>query len=97
MWEKGKGLNGNYKTKSRFYLTSKTKNIFGHPTTKPIEIIKNLIINASKENDLVLDCFLGSGTTALACKQLGRKCLGIETSPEYCKIAKQRLSQEILT
>jgi DNA modification methylase len=67
-----------------------------HPTQKPLKLIHKLIKVHSNPNDLVLDCFLGSGTTAVACKQLGRKCIGIEISPEYCKIAKNRLCQEVL-
>jgi len=67
-----------------------------HPTQKPVKLIKELIEKYSDENDLVLDPFLGSGTTAVACKDLGRKCIGIEISEEYVKIAIKRLSQEVL-
>lgn len=67
-----------------------------HPTQKPIDIISKMIKNSSKENDVILDMFLGSGTTAVACKQLKRNFIGIEISPEYCKIAEQRLRQGIL-
>jgi len=49
----------------------------------------------SKEGDTVLDPFLGSGTTAVAAKQLGRHYIGIEICPEYCEIAKQRLKQRL--
>jgi len=67
-----------------------------HQQEKPIELIKKMIENSSKENDLILDPFLGSGTTAVACKQLGRRFIGIEINPDYCKIAEQRLSQECM-
>ena len=67
-----------------------------HPTQKPLDIIKRFIKVSSNEGDIVLDPFLGSGTTAVACKQLKRKCLGIEISKEYCDISKKRLAQEIL-
>jgi len=50
----------------------------------------------TKENDLILDPFLGSGTTAVACKQLKRNFIGIEISPDYVKIAEERLRQELL-
>jgi site-specific DNA-methyltransferase (adenine-specific) len=71
------------------------KNDF-HPTQKPLDIISKMIKNSTKENDMVLDCFLGSGTTAVACKQLNRNYIGIEISEKYCEIARQRLRQGIL-
>ena len=68
----------------------------GHPTPKPINIIKKHILLSTKETDIILDPFLGSGTTAVAAKQLGRKFIGIEISPKYCEIARGRLRQELL-
>ena len=68
----------------------------GHPTQKPTELMKWCLQNYSTENDLILDPFLGSGTTAVAAKQLGRKFIGIEISEKYCEIARGRLRQEIL-
>ena len=62
-----------------------------HPTQKPVELMQKLLLDYSKEGDLVLDCFLGSGSTAVACKLLKRNYIGIEISPEYCKIAEQRI------
>ena len=72
------------------------KNIRVHPTQKPIEIIKILLEKHSLEGENVLDCFLGSGTTAVACKQLNRKFVGVEISSKYCDIARKRLEQENL-
>jgi DNA modification methylase len=63
-----------------------------HPTQKPEELIKWMINYWSFEEDIVLDPFLGSGTTAVACKQLKRNFIGIEINPEYCEIAKKRLN-----
>ena len=71
------------------------KNEF-HPTQKHPNIISRMITNSTKEGDIVLDPFLGSGTTALQCKQLGRNYIGIEISEKYCKIAEDRLRQDIL-
>lgn len=68
----------------------------GHPTPKPLDIIKKHILISTKESDLILDPFLGSGTTAVAAKQLGRKFIGIEISEKYCQIARGRLRQEVL-
>jgi len=70
-----------------------------HPTQKSLEVIKRCILYAdrgNKENDLILDPFLGSGTTAVAAKELGRRFIGIEISEKYCEIARQRLRQEYL-
>jgi len=67
-----------------------------HPTEKPISLIGYLIRKSSNESDLILDPFLGSGTTAVAAKQLKRNFIGIEISPEYCKIANERLRVETL-
>jgi len=68
----------------------------GHMTPKPIPLIENILRYSSNEKCVVLDPFLGSGTTSLACKKLNRNFIGIEISPEYCKIAKERLRQEVL-
>jgi len=58
-----------------------------HATPKPVDLLKNIILHSSDENNLILDSFLGSGTTAVASKGLGRKCIGVEISEEYCQIA----------
>lgn len=68
----------------------------GHPTVKPKYIIKTQIEISSGPGDIVLDPFLGSGTTADACRELGRKFIGIEINPGYCKIAEERLAQGVL-
>jgi len=62
-----------------------------HETQKPIELIKNIIKIHSDEGMLVVDPFLGSGTTALACEDLGRKWVGVEKEEVYCKIVTDRL------
>jgi len=63
-----------------------------HPTVKPLKLMSYLITLGSRPGDVVLDPFLGSGTTALAAKQLGRKYLGIEREKEYVEIAEARIS-----
>jgi len=67
-----------------------------HPTQKPLELMKWCLTNYSQENQIILDPFLGSGTTAVACQELHRNFIGIEISPEYCKIAEERLKQKPL-
>ena len=73
-------------------INKKEKTFGKHPTQKPIKIIKNIILASSKRDDLVLDCFMGSGTTIDACVQLGRKAIGIELDEGYFNIAKDRVS-----
>lgn len=67
-----------------------------HLTQKPIKIIKRIIQTSTKKRDLVLDCFMGSGTTALACKELGRDFIGCDSSKKYVDLANERLQQEVL-
>ena len=60
---------------------------------KDIKIIKHLIELLSNENDTVLDCFMGSWTTGLACKELNRNFIGIELDEKYFEIAKERIEK----
>ena len=93
--EKGVNLYGDYETKRKYYVTSinkEDKELYNHPTIKPLNIIKNLIINSSLENEIVLDCFCGSGTTCVAAKELNRKYIGFEIDEEYYKIASNRIN-----
>jgi DNA modification methylase len=67
----------------------------GHITPKPVEMIENIIRHSSNEGDVVLDCFMGSGTTAEAAVHTGRKFIGFEREPEYIEIANKRLDNEL--
>lgn len=67
-----------------------------HPTEKPVDLLGFLITKSSDPDGIILDPFAGSGSTCKAAKQLGRRYIGIEISPEYCKIAEDRLRQEEL-
>lgn len=72
-------------------------NIIGnkyHPTEKPVELMEDLIVNSTNEGDIVLDPFMGSGTTCVAAKRINRKYVGIEIEQKYFDIAEQRLNQE---
>lgn len=62
-----------------------------HPTQKPLELIKELIIKHSNEGDIVLDCFSGSGTTGVAAIQTKRQFIGCEINPEYYEKSKKRI------
>lgn len=86
-------LNGNRDTN---VLESKRQNTDLHPTEKPLDLIMKLIQKSSNSNEIIFDPFLGSGTTAVAAKQLGRNFIGIELSEKYCEVARNRLTQDIL-
>ncbi|NLZ31033.1 MAG: DNA modification methylase [Methanomicrobiales archaeon] len=57
-----------------------------HPTMKPVALFAKAVENSTKSGETVLDPFLGSGTTLVACEQLGRTCYGMEISPQYCQV-----------
>lgn len=63
-----------------------------HPTQKPVRLIRYLLEQYTNEEDLVLDPFIGSGTTAVACKYMKRHYLGFESDPKYAQIAQERLT-----
>ena len=63
-----------------------------HPAPFPIELVDNIVKSCSEEGSIVLDCYMGSGTTAVSCAKLNRNFIGIEISEEYCKIANRRIN-----
>ena len=85
-----------YENAKTFYiapLNIKDKKLWKHPTIKPLDITQKFIKNSSKKGDLVLDCFMGSGTTGVACKNLERDFIGIELNRDYYKIALERIRE----
>lgn len=67
-----------------------------HPTQKPLELMRALVAQFTAPGDLVLDPFMGSGSTLRACMDLGRRAIGIELSEQYCEVAVRRLAQGVL-
>lgn len=67
-----------------------------HPSPKPKKIINRLLQVVTSKNEMVLDPFMGSGSTLSAVKDLGRKAIGIEIEEKYCEIAAKRMAQEVL-
>ena len=61
-----------------------------HPTMKPLELVERALRNSSREGDVVLDLFLGSGTTLIAAERTGRVCYGMELDPHYAQVAVAR-------
>ena len=74
-----------------FVTDSKDKRV--HPTQKPSELMEILINEYTKEDDIILDCFMGSGSTGVACMNTNRKFIGIELDENYFNIAKQRIEE----
>lgn len=94
--QNGVKLNDGYELKSKWYSSSinkRDKDRFEHPTIKPIELVKRHLLHTTQTNDIVLDCFAGSGTTLVACKDLGRHYLGFEIDKKWYNIAKNRLNK----
>lgn len=84
----------NYSDASTLYnapINQKDKKLYGHPTIKPIELLEKIIRNSSREGDVILDCFMGSGSTGVACTNTGRKFIGIELNQDYYNIAFERI------
>ena len=67
-----------------------------HPAAKPVDLLKYLLVKTTTSSALVLDPFMGSGTTLVAAKNLGRKAIGCEIEERYCEIAAKRLAQEVM-
>lgn len=76
-------------------INAKDKKLYNHPTIKPVEVVTRHIRNSTKEGALVLDPFMGSGTTGVACRDLGRNFVGIEIDETYYNIAKGRIENEL--
>lgn len=80
----------------KFNTTNHTKGIEAeHPCPKPLGLWSQLVEKFSNKGDTVLDPFLGSGTTAVACKMLDRNYIGIELSEKYCEIARDRIENTL--
>ena len=95
--ESGVPLYGTAATKRKYYVTPtnvKDKRKWGHPTIKPLNIVQNLITNSTQEGGVVLDPFMGSGTTAIACIRENRNYIGFELNPEYYEVCRKRIINE---
>ena len=96
MEEKQKIFNGQSDTPSKDmkgveqkFTTQPAKN--NHPTVKPVALMQYLVKLVTPKNGICLDPFMGSGTTGIACKNLGREFIGVELNEEYFNIAKARI------
>lgn len=93
--ENGVPMYNTYETSSKLFETphnATDKALYDHPTIKPQFIIETLIKNSSQAGDVVLDCFMGSGTTPVACVNLNRQYIGIEIEEQWFKVAQDRIN-----
>lgn len=93
--EKGVNLNDGYEIKSKWWNSSinkDDKDEYGHPTIKPLELVKRHIKHTTNPGDIVLDPFSGSGTTAIAAIETGRKFIAYELSEDYHRKSVDRLN-----
>lgn len=89
-WKKSHNFYGKGKFTKSVWEIDKPRESKLHPTMKPIELISNAVLNSSKENDVVLDVFGGSGSTLIACEQLNRSCYMCELDPRYIDVIIKR-------
>ena len=92
-YELAKKINGGKQMRNLWTISAK-RHITSHPTEKPEDLLYRIISLGSKKNDLVLDPFMGSGTTGVVAKRLARNFIGIEINKEYFQIAENRINKE---
>jgi site-specific DNA-methyltransferase (adenine-specific) len=99
-WTRGRGRSGRGDHEgTRWYGDNAQTTVFevarpkrseAHPTMKPVELVQAQLENSTPAGGIVLDPFLGSGSTLIACEKLGRKCYGMEIDPHYCDVIVKR-------
>ena len=90
-WNKTHKFYGMGEHKTSVWRIDKPRSSKEHPTMKPVKLVENALLNNSKEQDNVVDIFLGSGTTMVAAHQLNRRCYGMEIGPKYCQVIIDRM------
>ena len=93
--EQGVKLNNGYEHKQKWYLSPlniSDKSLYEHITIKPLDLVKKHLSHTTQPNDIIFDPFMGSGTTGVASKELGRRFIGIEIAEKWCKISNDRVN-----
>ena len=88
-WASGKKL------KKCSYMVTEKPSYPGFPCSKPMRVWSQILEDNSQEGDTILDLFMGSGTTGVACQRMGRNFIGIEINPEYCAMAEKRIKDDM--
>lgn len=89
-WKPGKHVWYGDRTQTTVWEIPRPKRSAEHPTMKPVALVEKALINSSQESSLVYDPFLGSGTTLIACENLGRTCYSLEIDPKYVDVCIKR-------
>ena len=84
-----------WESKTRFVVGNVEKSPFAHPTVKPLYVMIKAVLSCSAKGDVLIDAFMGTGSTGVAALQLGRRFVGIEREPEYFDIACQRIERAL--
>jgi len=88
------GGRADYEYQHDTYIVDDRNDAMQHPSQKPLSVVEHLVTCIAPAGGVVLDGFVGSGTTAVACARTGRNYVAIEVSPDYCAVARQRLEEE---
>jgi DNA modification methylase len=94
-WKEKHNFYGKGQQHNSVWDISKPQSSKEHPTMKPIELMAECILNSSKKDDIVLDPYLGSGSTLIACEQTDRICYGMEIDPKYVDVIRKRYAKFI--
>lgn len=92
-----KEINGGVQMRNMWDIVStplSEKRLGKHPSQKPLDVINRLVVGMTKENDIIIDPFMGSGTLPVSAKSLNRRFIGIDSDKEYCELAKKRVEGE---
>lgn len=102
-WKPGPGRPGRGRHRgSRWYGDNSQTTVFScarpvrselHPTMKPVALVAAMLRNSSRRGDIVFDPFAGSGSTLIACEELGRRCFAVELDPRYCDVIRERYAR----
>lgn len=92
-WGKKHAFYGKGQFKTSVWEIDKPRAAKEHPTMKPVALVENALLNNSKENAIILDAFMGSGTTMVAAHQLNRVAIGCEIEPHYCQVIIDRMKK----
>ena len=90
VWEFAKSSSFNSRDENGLRFNESGNYLVAHPTTKPVGLVSRAVKNSSNQNDIVLDPFLGSGSTLIACEQTNRICYGMELDPKYVDVIRKR-------